>query len=201
VRRAAATVRLPNLGVAVYEGNVYQHGADRGGPASDRFAWGERRERIQTRLLGPLAGSQATLVSGRIGHRRSGGERVADAVLASAALHSPVGLVAGAFSRPGHGAIAIVTFPGGGLWQKTLTDSASVVRAQAEAVRFNAIVAAVSGQADKSVKDPVPARGGAGIADELERLAALHNSGALDDEEFRAAKARILAPDGEVTGS
>ncbi len=31
-----------------------------------------------------------------------------------------------------------------------------------------------------------------GVAAELERLAALHSSGALDDEEFRAAKARII---------
>jgi hypothetical protein len=31
-----------------------------------------------------------------------------------------------------------------------------------------------------------------GIVFELERLTALHESGALDDEEFRAAKARII---------
>jgi hypothetical protein len=33
---------------------------------------------------------------------------------------------------------------------------------------------------------------GDGVAVELERLAALHVSGALDDEEFRQAKARII---------
>jgi Short C-terminal domain len=33
---------------------------------------------------------------------------------------------------------------------------------------------------------------GTEVAAELERLAALHSSGALDDEEFRAAKARII---------
>ena len=33
---------------------------------------------------------------------------------------------------------------------------------------------------------------GGGVAAELEHLAALHESGALDDEEFRAAKARII---------
>jgi hypothetical protein len=33
---------------------------------------------------------------------------------------------------------------------------------------------------------------GTGVAAELERLAALHSSGALDEEEFRAAKARII---------
>jgi hypothetical protein len=33
---------------------------------------------------------------------------------------------------------------------------------------------------------------GTGVAAELERLAALHSLGALDDEEFRAAKARII---------
>jgi hypothetical protein len=33
---------------------------------------------------------------------------------------------------------------------------------------------------------------GTGVTAELERLAALHSSGVLDDEEFRAAKARII---------
>jgi hypothetical protein len=33
---------------------------------------------------------------------------------------------------------------------------------------------------------------GGGVAAELERLAALHESGALDDDEYRAAKARII---------
>jgi Short C-terminal domain len=33
---------------------------------------------------------------------------------------------------------------------------------------------------------------GADLISEMERLVALHDSGAIDDEEFRAAKARIL---------
>ena len=32
-----------------------------------------------------------------------------------------------------------------------------------------------------------------GVAEELERLATLHQSGALDDDEFRAAKRRLLS--------
>ena len=35
-------------------------------------------------------------------------------------------------------------------------------------------------------------QGGRGVAAEIERLVALHSSGMLDDEEFRAAKARII---------
>jgi hypothetical protein len=50
--------------------------------------------------------------------------------------------------------------------------------------------------ADNEKDTPVAAepdsRGGTGVAAELERLAELHSSGALDDEEFRAAKARII---------
>jgi hypothetical protein len=190
-RRAAATIWLPNLGVAVYDGNVYQHGTNKSGPASDRLAWGERRERMQTRLLGPLAGSRAEVVSGRAGHRRSGGERAADAVLVAHAI-GPVGLLAGAFSRMGYGGLAVVTFPGGGVWQKAFTDSASLIKAQAEVVRFNALVASVGEPAEGSANGAPPAGIGTGVAAELERLAALHKSGALDDEEFRAAKARII---------
>jgi len=50
--------------------------------------------------------------------------------------------------------------------------------------------------ADSEKSTPVPAgpdgQEGTGVAAELERLAALHSSGVLDDEEFRAAKARII---------
>jgi hypothetical protein len=190
-RRAAATIWMPNLGVAIYDGNVYQHGTSQGGPISDRRAWGERRERMETKLLGPLAGAQAGMVSGTLGHRRSGGARVADATLAAAALHSPAGLLAGAYSRPRAGGLAVVTFSGGGVWQKVLPDPASLMRAAAEAIRFNALAAA--GQpADDAVSGSAQGPAQAGVASELERLAALHSSGALDDEEFRAAKARII---------
>ncbi len=34
-----------------------------------------------------------------------------------------------------------------------------------------------------------------GMVDELERLAGLHRSGAMTDEEFERAKAKLLAPD------
>jgi hypothetical protein len=192
VKRAAATIWMPNLGVAIYDGNVYQHGTSQGGPASDRRAWGERRERMETKLLGPLAGAKAGIVTGQVGNRRSGGARVADATL-SAAVLGPVGLLAGAYSRPRTGGLASVTFPGGGVWQKVIPDPASLMRAQAEAVRFNAL-AASSQPADGTASGPAEGSGqqAAGVAAQLERLAALHASGALDDDEFRAAKARII---------
>jgi hypothetical protein len=189
-KRAAATIWMPNLGVAIHDGNVYQHGTSQGGPASDRRAWGERRERMETKLLGPLTGAQAGIVSGKVGNRRSGGARVADATLAAAAL-GPVGLLAGAYSRPRTGGLAIVTFPGGGVWQKVIPNPAFLMRAQAEAVRFNALAAA-SQPADDGASASVESHAQDGVASELERLAALHASGALDDEEFRAAKARII---------
>jgi hypothetical protein len=189
-KRAAATLWMPNLGVAIYDGNVYQHGTTQGGPASDRRAWGERRERMETKLLGPLAGAQAGIVTGKVGNRRSGGARVADAALAASAL-GPVGLLAGAYSRPRTGGLAVVTFSGGGVWQKVIPEPTALMRAQAEAVRFNALAGASQPAGDAA---PVSAESRAqeGIASELERLTALHASGALDDEEFRAAKARII---------
>ncbi len=54
------------------------------------------------------------------------------------------------------------------------------------AVRFNAL----AGSAELARK--VASSAGDGVAGELERLAALHASEALDDEEFRQAKARII---------
>ena len=40
---------------------------------------------------------------------------------------------------------------------------------------------------------PPPASGGSGMLDQLNQLSAMHNSGALTDEEFSAAKAKLLA--------
>jgi hypothetical protein len=72
-----------------------------------------------------------------------------------------------------------------------------LIKAQREAAQFSALAAAkhaagdfAAGAASGSAEGS--AQGGAGVAAELERLAALHSSGMLDDEEFRAAKARIL---------
>jgi hypothetical protein len=185
---AAGTTWLLNLGVAVYDGNVYQHGASQSGSKSDRQVWLERRG-AQMRLLGSLAGARAEVISGKAGNRRSGGERVADTMFATHFL-GPVGLVA-AMSRAGAG-IALVMFADGNFWQKTFADKASLTNAQAEAVRFNALAASVSQPAEGSANDSAQAQKGTGVVSELERLVALHSSGMLDDEEFRAAKARII---------
>jgi adenylate kinase family enzyme len=58
--------------------------------------------------------------------------------------------------------------------------------AEAAAVRFNALAATAT---------PVH-QDDAGVVSELERLSALHSAGALNDEEFRAAKARVLGAGG-----
>jgi hypothetical protein len=202
-RLLAATTWFPGLGVAVRDGNVYVHAVDRSGVLSPRLAYLEHRG-AEMRLLGPLAGAHAEVVAGKIGKRRSGGARTADAAAATILL-GPVGLLAAA-SRAGTG-VAVVTFADGtcspGL---LLRDGPSLTIAQTTAVRFNALAA--------SVEPPGPSGGGAnssveadlarltqetglaapqtGIAAQLERLAALHASGVLDNEEFRQAKARIL---------
>ena len=174
---------LPNLGVAVRDGNVYQHGADRGESGFDALASRERRDPAQLRLLGSLAGAHAEVLAGKTQRRRrSGGERAGD-VVALAPLIGPFALLA-ATSRAGTG-LAVVTFADGTVREKEFKDKPSLLKAQGEAVRFNALSAEAG---PKEVTGP----SGDGVAVELERLAALHASGALDDEEFRQAKARII---------
>lgn len=175
---------LPILGVAVHDGTVYKHGADRT-DGYDRQAAKDRQHPAQMQQLGALAGAHAEVVVGKVGKRRSGGERVAD-VIALASVAGPLALLAGA-SRAGTG-VVVVTLTDGTVREKIFTDKASLAKAQAEAVRFNAIAA--SAGAASSGKDS--AKDGSGVAAELERLAGLHSSGVLDDEEFRAAKARII---------
>jgi hypothetical protein len=97
----------------------------------------------------------------------------------------PIELLGG-LSRAGFRGFALITFADGTTWEQAFTDSASVTRAQAEAARFNALAAAA--------QSPAPAQGG--VVAELERLSAMHKSGALNDEEFRAAKARIINGEG-----
>lgn len=174
---------LPNLGVAVRDGNVYQHGADRGESGFDAQASRERRDPAQLRLLGSLAGAHAEVVAGKTQkRRRSGGERVGD-VAALAPLIGPFALLA-AGSRAGTG-LAVVTFADGTVREKEFKDKPSLLKAQGEAVRFNALAADAG-------PEKVTGSSGGGVAVELERLAALHASGVLDDEEFRQAKARII---------
>ncbi len=182
--RKAATVWLPALGVCVYNGEVRSHGNPSGG-SSDMLASMERRNGMETKLLGPLAGARADVVGGRAGHRRSGNARVADAALATSVL-GPAGLLTAA-SRTGFQGIAVVTFTDGAYHEKKINDAAALVRAQAEAIRFNALAGS----------DEMPATAGGAdqtgqLADELERLAKLRDSGALTDGEFQAAKARLL---------
>ncbi len=195
---AAATTWLPNLGVAIRDGNVYQHGVDQNGMHSDFRAMAERAGRTEMKLLGPLAGAHAEIAGGEAGRRRSGGQRAADTVFNTLMLGplAPLGLLS-ALSRKGFEVFAVVSFANGTVvdkkFDKKSTDASLLRRTQGEAVRFNALAAssqpadgAVSGSAEGSVQD------GTAVAAELERLAALHSSGMLDDEEFRAAKARII---------
>jgi Short C-terminal domain len=135
------------------------------------------------KLLGPLVGAHAEALAGNAGKRRSAGERAA-----AVALVGPVGAVSRAYKG-----VAVVAFADGSTSEKMLTDLASVARAQAAAAQFNSLAVSVQLADDTpSGEGPGPAQNGAGIVSQLERLAALHSSGSLDDEEFRAAKARII---------
>jgi hypothetical protein len=203
--RLTATTRLRWLDVAVRDGQVY------------KLDFAVAAGRAEGHLLGELAGAHAEVTGGRAGHRRSGVVRTADAAVA-ASIVGPVGLLAGT-SRKGTRGTAFVVFADGSLYEKKLADDASLVRAQADAVRFNALAVAAGVRApenatataeDGSLQDAEaeigqlaapdterrqPAADQAhhrGLTDELTRLASLHESGALTDAEFQAAKAQLL---------
>ncbi len=182
--REAATVWLPALGVAVYEGNVYKLGLNEGGWQSDSHASNQRKLGSDLKLLGPLTGARADVAGGKGGYRRTGNARVADTALATALL-GPVGLLAGA-SRAGFKGVSVVAFLDGTMREKKFKDAAALAKAEVEASRFNTLATA-----DKVLAGP---SGVEGVSAELERLAGLHAAGVLDNEEFRAAKARVLGP-------
>ncbi len=181
-KRIAGAVWLPHLGVAVYDGNVHQHGKNQSGTASDRWARAERREGLETKLLGALAGAHAETMGGKGGTRRSDGARVADALAATAVLHSPVGLLAGV-SRTGFRGFAVVTFAGGSFWEKGFIDQASLVKAQAEAVRFNAMAGASSPTITVTGNDP---------AARLRKLQELLDEGLLNQDEYESKRVEII---------
>jgi hypothetical protein len=59
----AVTTWLPSLGVALRDGNVYQYGVDQRGIRSGIRAMSERAARTEMKLLGPLAGAHAEVLS------------------------------------------------------------------------------------------------------------------------------------------
>ena len=140
--RRAATTLLPKLGVAVRDGQVY------------KYDFAAMTGRAEGHLLGPLAGAHAEVTGGRAGHRRSGGQRTADAVVATTLL-GPVGLLAAA-SRKGVRGTAFVVFADSTLHEMQIADEAALVGAQADAVRFNAL----ANRSEQAGEDS--ARGGAG---------------------------------------
>jgi hypothetical protein len=192
---ATATTWLPSLGVAIRDGNVYQHGVDQNGMHSDFRAMTERAGRTEMKLLGPLAGARAEIAGGEAGRRRSGGKIATDTAFNTLML-GPVGLLS-ALSRKGFEIFAVVSFTNGTVvdkrFDKKSTDASLLRTAQGEAAQFNGLAA--SSQLAGGVAPSPPegsAEGGTGVATELERLVVLYSSGMLDDEEFRAAKARII---------
>jgi len=131
-----------------------------------------------SRLLGSLAGAQATVTDG------------SQAWSPGRAMFLPVALAGLATTAKAN---AAVVFPDGTVHTRALNGGSEIREAQVQVVQFNALAAsnqpaygAASGPAGGLAQDP------AGIAAELERLTTLRASGALDEEEFRAAKARII---------
>jgi hypothetical protein len=135
-RRAATTV-LAYLGVAVRGGEVFT--------CTLEVVTG-RSEGLR---LGDLAEAHADVTRGKGGFPRSGIVRAGDAASAMS-VPGAVGLLAGA-SRKGFLGTAFVIFADGTLHEKPIADQASLLKAQAEAVRFNAIAVVAAPRSE-----PVP---------------------------------------------
>jgi len=105
---AAGTTWPPALGVAVRDGNIYQHGVDQHGMHSSPREAAERAGRAEMTLLGPLAGAHAEVGGGRAGRRRSGGQIAADTAFNTLMLR-PAGLLF-LLSRKGFEVFAVVSF-------------------------------------------------------------------------------------------
>jgi len=95
---------------------------------------------------------------------------------------------------------AFIVFADGSMHEMRINDQSSLVRAQADAVRFNALAPAYGGQAAQAATSVQASPGHAldqqssasHLADELTQLAGLHASGVLTDAEFQAAEAKLL---------
>jgi putative oligomerization/nucleic acid binding protein len=85
---------------------------------------------------------------------------------------------------------ALMTNPHGEppyVWKAKMGKSLEALSATREAARTR-----LGAKAETAAPEARASTGAAGISAELERLAELHAAGVLDDEEFRAAKARVL---------
>lgn len=68
-----------------------------------------------------------------------------------------------------------------------------IVRGPSMAERSAKQAAAAQAQMDDYIRQTVASRSGGGAADELSKLAALRDSGAISDEEFQTMKAKVVA--------
>jgi len=66
-------------------------------------------------------------------------------------------------------------------------------RAQYEADQQQQQIDQAAAQAAQAYTPPAPADTGSGLIDEIQRLSTLHAQGALSDEEYSQAKAKLLA--------
>lgn len=122
--RRAATTALPYLGVAVRDGVVVA--------CTLAVVTG----RSEGPRLGDLAGAHAEVTGGKGGSHRESTVRAGDALVATPVL-GPA-----AVSRKGFVGTAFVIFTNGTLHEHQLADQTAFVKAQADAVRFNALAAA-----------------------------------------------------------
>jgi hypothetical protein len=151
--------------------------------------------KVGQRILGEVKGAKAGVTSKR---------RRADVTVAAVVAFGPLGLAALASGQ----AVAYIVFPDGTMHETAVKGNKALRQAELDVARFNAAaepdgeaapldaLAASSQPAEGSAEGAAPPEGAArwdiGVAAELERLVALYSSGMLDDEEFRAAKARVI---------
>jgi Short C-terminal domain len=162
--RYKSAIHLRALGVAICGGEVYRE---------EPFGLHNR--------LGPLAGAHAEVTGGQSGRRRSGAVRALDAATAAAVI-GPAGLAAGA-SRKAVRGTAFVIFADSTVHEAAMADQATLVRAQADAIRFNALAAASSQTPTETVTDP---------AVRLRKLQELRDAGLLTREEYETKRAEVI---------
>jgi hypothetical protein len=143
--------------VDVSEGKVYTTGSDNAGTKTN-----------PSRLLGPLAGSQAMVTDG------------AQAWSPGRAMFLPIGLTGLATKTT---ADAAVVFPDGTVFTTALNSNAAVREAQKQAVQFNALAGAAAPAATQAGSDP---------AARLRKLQELRDAGLLTQDEYETKRAEII---------
>jgi hypothetical protein len=159
-----------------------QAGKDRSFAALGIFADNDGQVRAilrPGRVLGPLAGAVAHVTAGRMN---------VGAGIAGAVVLGPAGLFGG--SRISY---VTIVFADGSCHQKKISGAGTTARAQAEAIRFNAL-SGYRGEPAPNVTGPVtPLAPAESVSDRLTKLAGLHDAGILTNTEYEEKRTALVS--------